>query len=85
MSIKTKLHYNAQLDCVDGWESTEKDGPKQLATQALVFMIRGITQNWKQVPYIPENKPRIFGGFYKAKVGGSAYFRVYAPQKKITS
>ena len=39
----------------------------------------------KYIPYIPENKPRIFGGFYKAKVGGSAYFRVYAPQKKITS
>ena len=28
----------------------------------------------RQIPYIPENKPRIFGGFYKAKVGGSAYF-----------
>ena len=38
-----------------------------------------------KLPYIPGYKPRIFGGFYKAKVGGSAYIRVYAPQKKITS
>ena len=57
MSIKNKLHYNAKLDCVDGWESAEREnGPKQIATQALVFMIRGITHNWKQVIkiyYIP--------------------------------
>ena len=37
------------------------------------------------IPYIPECKPRIFGEFYKVKVGGSAYIRVYVPQKKITS
>ena len=54
MSIKSCLHYNAQLDCVDGWESAERDRLKELATQALVFMIRGITQNWKQVCKIPE-------------------------------
>ena len=37
------------------------------------------------LPYIPEYKPRILGGFYKAKVGGSAYIQVYALRKKITS
>ena len=37
------------------------------------------------LPYIPKYKSRIFAGFYKDKVGGSTYIRVYAPQKKITS
>ena len=36
----------------------------------------------KKIPYILEYKPRIFGRFYKDKVGGSAYTRVYAPLKK---
>ena len=38
-----------------------------------------------ELQYIPEYKPRILGGFYKAKVGGSAYIRVNESQKKITS
>ena len=38
-----------------------------------------------ELPYIPEYKSKIFGGFYKDKVRGSTYIRVYAPQKKITS
>ena len=37
--------------------------------------------NRKQ-PYILKYKPRIFGGFYKDKVGGSAYTQVYAPSEK---
>lgn len=52
MSIKESLSYNAALDSVDGFESIErKDGNPQLATQALVFMLRGLTTNWKQVQH----------------------------------
>lgn len=51
MAIKSYLSYNADLDSVDGFESAKRqDGTApQLATQALVFMIRGICKNWKQV------------------------------------
>lgn len=43
MSIKTHLSYNAMLDAVDGFESIiSNDGSPQLATQSLVFMLRGI-------------------------------------------
>lgn len=56
MAIEKGLQLNAQVDYVDGWESVERDGPKQLATtQALVFMIRGIVHNWKQVIKISTN------------------------------
>ena len=51
----------------------------------LKAMLRMILSSHLNVPYIPEYMPRIFGGFYKAKVRGSAYIRVYTPQKKITS
>ena len=39
-------------------------------------------QTLLQIPYILEYKLRILGGFYKDKVGGSAYTRVYAPSEK---
>ena len=38
---------------------------------------------WKfHLPYISKHKLRIFGVFYKAKVGGSTYIRICIPQKK---
>ena len=46
MAIKAQLTYNAFLDKVDGFESA---GTGKVSTQALVFMLRGITKNWKQV------------------------------------
>lgn len=46
MSIKDSISYNPGLDKVDGFESS---GTGELAKQSLVFMIRGLTKNWKQV------------------------------------
>lgn len=52
MSIRKSLSFNGALDSVDGYESMERpEGEPQLATQALVFMIRGLTTNWKQVQH----------------------------------
>ena len=61
----------------------------------IVFMQILHIQFFYQISYFAyfENIYRIFpnisgefwGGFYKAKVGSSAYIRIYAPQKKITS
>lgn len=50
MSIKSAVTYNRYLDIIDGFESARRSyGQRQPATQALVFMLRGITKNWKQV------------------------------------
>lgn len=51
MSIKSALSYNATLDIVDGFESGNTENPK-MATQAMVFMLRGVTSNWKQVMFV---------------------------------
>ena len=46
-------------------------------------MIPGIMGNLIcKLSYILEYKPRILGGFYKAKVEGLAYIQVYAPSEK---
>ena len=44
MAIKKHLDYNRGRDAIDG---LTKDG--SLASQAMVFMARGITSKWKQV------------------------------------
>lgn len=57
MSLKNRLAYNGGLDKVDGFESS---GTGKLAGQALVFMIRGVTKNWKQVIILTLSFNRIF-------------------------
>lgn len=52
MSIKPGLKYATDLDSVDGFSTVKKHDFKEdapFATQALVFMARGIVKNWKQV------------------------------------
>lgn len=46
MAIKEQLAFNGGLDKVDGYSST---GTGEMANQSLVFMLRGIMKNWKQV------------------------------------
>ncbi|GBM74778.1 hypothetical protein AVEN_108533-1, partial [Araneus ventricosus] len=52
MSIKPGLKYATDLDSVDGFSTVKKHDFKEdapFATQALVFMARGIVKNWKQI------------------------------------
>lgn len=49
ISIKEELNYNAKLDIIDGYESARTDESRQFANHALVFMLRGVITNWKQV------------------------------------
>ncbi|GBN03421.1 hypothetical protein AVEN_114386-1 [Araneus ventricosus] len=50
MSIKPGYTYATDLDCVDGFTTVKQDYKENppFATQALVFMSRGIVKNWKQ-------------------------------------
>ena len=50
--------------------------------RAVTILIEHNVNKFYNVPYIPECKPRIFGGFYKHKVEGLVYTRVYAPSEK---
>lgn len=52
MSIRACLNYNAALDIIDGFASDDGSTNKKMATQVLVFMLRGVITNWKQVIYI---------------------------------
>jgi len=48
MKIKNCLEYSKYLDCVERYEDLgSKRYNNSLATQALVFLIRGIYSNWK--------------------------------------
>lgn len=48
--IKSALHYNQHLDWVSGYECFDinNNTSNKLATNALVFMIRGLSKSWKQ-------------------------------------
>ena len=49
MALKTSFVYNKNKDCIDEFEDFEDLGRTKLqADHALVFMLRGISRNWKQ-------------------------------------
>jgi len=48
MSIKTHLFYNVSKDHIIGFNQLSSHKTYEKATQALVFMIRGINFKWKQ-------------------------------------
>ena len=48
MSIKKGLKYDPSTDTVEGYEDFGTKGSSKIASHALVFMLRGITSNWKQ-------------------------------------
>ena len=49
MAIKENLRYNAKEDVVEGFEEMGEMGrTKYVANNALVFMVRSLTENWKQ-------------------------------------
>ena len=49
MSLKSGLYYDLQKDIIEGMEDFGSLGKsKNLATQALVFMVRGLACKWKQ-------------------------------------
>ena len=80
--IDTRLH---QVQCQSLFERMHPKILFELILNIYVQQLKIFEKESFLSMYIPEYKPRILGGFYKAKVGGSAYIRVYAPQKKITS
>lgn len=48
MKIKSFLEYSKYLDMVEGFEDLGHRGrTNELATQAMVFMVRGLYSNWK--------------------------------------
>lgn len=47
MSLRNHLSYNASQDFVKGFENFGDEQSDNLANYALVFMLRGIAQNWK--------------------------------------
>lgn len=49
MSIKPSLIYNERLDKIEGFQDYGSRGRScEIATEALVFMIRGLRLKWKQ-------------------------------------
>jgi len=48
MKIKSFLEYSKYLDMVEGFEDLGHKGrTNKLATQAMVFVVRGLYSNWK--------------------------------------
>lgn len=48
MSLKKGLEYNTRRDLIEGFQDMGNLGREsQIATQALVFMVRGLCENWK--------------------------------------
>jgi hypothetical protein len=48
MSVKEQLSYDKRRDCIVGLEDFGAGRGKKSATQALVFMAKGLTDNWQQ-------------------------------------
>ncbi|KAG8228694.1 hypothetical protein J437_LFUL008683 [Ladona fulva] len=49
MSIKPSFAFNSRSDCIDGFEDHGSRGRStNVAREALVFMVRGLRQKWKQ-------------------------------------
>ena len=59
MALKSHLQYNSKSDTIDGFATVnEGSAEKFVANHASVFMIRGLTTNWKQpVGYFLSNGP----------------------------
>lgn len=48
MSLNTELHYNATTGVIDGFENDGCATTQEFADHALLFMVKGITKNYKQ-------------------------------------
>ena len=48
ISIKANLYYDSAIDEVVGLEDDGEHKGNLVASSALVFMVRGIVENWKQ-------------------------------------
>ena len=49
MSLRENMHFNRQFDCIEGFEDYANHGrTRNVANQALVFMVRGLRLKWKQ-------------------------------------
>jgi hypothetical protein len=48
MAIKTALEYDSRRDVVDGFEDFGETRTEKTASEALVFMVKGLCRKWKQ-------------------------------------
>ena len=48
MAIKASLHYDSGRDIVDGFEDFGDVRTSKVASEALVFMVKGLCRKWKQ-------------------------------------
>ena len=48
MSLKERLYYNQNTDCIEGFECLGSIRNPFVANQLSVFMVRGLTRKWKQ-------------------------------------
>jgi hypothetical protein len=48
MSIRENVHFNQKLDCIEGFEVYGTERTFNIANHALVFIVRGLHQKWKQ-------------------------------------
>jgi hypothetical protein len=49
MSLRENLGFNQKLGCIEGFEDLGSQGrTRNIANRALVFMLRGLLQKWKQ-------------------------------------
>ena len=48
MSLKERLYYNQNTDCIDGFECLGSTQNPFVANHSSVFMVRGLTRKWKQ-------------------------------------
>ena len=62
MKIKPGLAYYSKYDQIIGYDTCSKSPSTKIATHALVFMVRGIAKEWKQV----------FGIFFSTDTASSA-------------
>lgn len=48
VNLSTEIHYNEELGRIDGFENNGHFTTQQFANHALLFMVKGITKNFKQ-------------------------------------
>jgi hypothetical protein len=48
MSIRENVRFNQKLDRIEGFEDYGTERTSRIANHALLFMIRGVNQKWKQ-------------------------------------
>ena len=50
MSIRENVWFNQKFDCIEGYEDLGSQGrTRNMANHALLFLLRGLCRNWKQL------------------------------------